>query len=372
MDTKQVRQSLPKRCPGCGVMLQTEDPNALGYIPPEALSREEVRCQRCFRIKHYQDIMEVEIEPEQYRQIVEQIARQKALVVQVVDLFDVSGSWIPGLARTIGRQPLLLVGNKLDLLPRDVNLKRLEQWLMRQARLEGIFPDDVHLVSSKNGQGFEELTEKLKRMRGDLDVLVLGATNVGKSTFINRLFGGGSFSGEITTSPYPGTTLDTIRLKMDDGGEIVDTPGLVNRRRLIHYLTPDELKRVVPRSRMRPKVYQLKPRQTLFFGGLARMDFLQGTPSSFVCYLSRELEPHRTKLERADDLYRQHLGGLLSPPSQETLERLPPPKRYTYTLRGKEDIAISGLGWVCVVGEVAEVRVQVPEGIEVHPREPML
>ena len=39
-------------CIGCGVHVQTEHPEELGYAPKSALEKEATICQRCFRLKH--------------------------------------------------------------------------------------------------------------------------------------------------------------------------------------------------------------------------------------------------------------------------------------------------------------------------------
>ena len=44
-------------CIGCGAQIQTENPSKLGYTPKSALEKgianNEVYCQRCFRLRHY-------------------------------------------------------------------------------------------------------------------------------------------------------------------------------------------------------------------------------------------------------------------------------------------------------------------------------
>ena len=67
----------------------------------------------------------------------------------------------------------------------------------------------------------------------------------------------------------------------------------------------------MPEKPLKPAVYQLNSGQTLFFGGMARFDFVEGDRQSFTCFISTALNIHRTKLERADDLYREHLGNCL-------------------------------------------------------------
>ena len=44
---------MSKKCKGCGVLLQQDDKNAIGYTPK--ISGDY--CQRCFRITHYDDVV---------------------------------------------------------------------------------------------------------------------------------------------------------------------------------------------------------------------------------------------------------------------------------------------------------------------------
>ena len=45
---------IEKKCIGCGVELQHEDKNGIGYVPEEKfISEENLLCQRCFKIKNY-------------------------------------------------------------------------------------------------------------------------------------------------------------------------------------------------------------------------------------------------------------------------------------------------------------------------------
>ena len=95
---------------------------------------------------------------------------------------------------------------------------------------------------------------------------------------------------------------------------MIDTPGIINHHQMAHYVDKRDLKVIMPKKEIKPKVYQLNEGQTLFFGGLARLDYVSGGRRSFTCYFSNELNIHRTKLENADELYKNHAGELLTPP----------------------------------------------------------
>ncbi|SEN03278.1 ribosome biogenesis GTPase YqeH [Lihuaxuella thermophila] len=361
-------------CHGCGVLIQTEDPGKLGYVPESALTREEVLCQRCFRIRHYGDIGTVAQDPDLYLKKLSEIADTNSLVVQIVDLFDFAGSWIPGIHRHIGNNPLLLLANKIDLFPRSVKWGRLREWLMEAAQGLGVTPVDVVLCSAAKGINMDKAVQAIEKHRQGRDVYIVGTTNAGKSTFINRLLRdlGGEEKDVITTSPYPGTTLDAIRIPLDDGKAIVDTPGIVRKDRISEWMSPNDLKVIVPSSTIHPKVYQLNDRQTLFLGGLARLDFVSGPRQPFVCYVSNRLYVHRTKLDHAQVFQEKHHGELLVPPDKP--ETLPPWTKHVIHLSGKEkeDVVITGLGWISCGKEKALLHVWAPEGIRVVTRPAMI
>lgn len=362
-----------KRCIGCGAVIQSADPQKPGYLPENARLREDAICQRCFRIKHYGDVQAVPLQDEDYLRILHEIGDRKGLVVKVVDIFDFEGSWLPGLTRFVGNR-VLVVANKSDLLPKSVNRDRLIRWLKKKATENGLDPLDCVLVSSERGWNMDEAIRLMEKHRKGGDIFVVGCTNVGKSTFINRILHELKGSGrEITTSFVPGTTLDLIEIPFGDGGSIFDTPGIINHHQMAHFVSKKDLKKLMPKKEIRPRIYQVNERQTLFFGGLARLDYLRGGRRSLVCYLSNDIPVHRTKLENADHLYRRHLGRLLSPPDEESAKSFPPFVCHEFSVRGpKTDVVFSGLGWVTVVGEKGAIRAYAPEGVGVSIREPLI
>lgn len=196
------------RCAGCGVPVQSEDENRPGYVPKSALQREDLICKRCFRIKHYNEVAPTTLDDDDFLRILHGIGDTNALVVMLVDIFDFNGSWLKGVQRFVGNNPVLLVGNKMDLLPRDINWSRVKHWLRTESRQLGLKPADVVLCSAGLGKGIADLLEAVNAHRDGQDVYIVGATNVGKSTLINRLLRDhGESDLELTTSRYPGTTL---------------------------------------------------------------------------------------------------------------------------------------------------------------------
>jgi len=360
-------------CIGCGVQIQTEDKEKVGYTPASSLNKSEddvVHCQRCFRLKNYNEIIDTELTSDDFLKILQGIADQDALVVNIIDVFDVTGTIVKGLMRHIGGNDLIVAANKIDLLPRSVNPAKIKHWLNKEVRDMGMTPIDIEVISSEKGHGIDCLMEMVNKHRRGRDVYVVGCTNTGKSTFINRLIRqyAGVDQTLITTSHFPGTTLDIIEIPLDGKSSIFDTPGIINAHQLVHYIEKSDFKAITPKKEIKPGVYQLNAEQTLFIGGLARMDFVRGDRTGFVTHFSSSLKIHRTKLEKAQGLWENHAGDLLVPVIKEG-DVLRPFKRHVFNIKEeKVDVVISGLGFVTVPGKKQEIHVHAPEGVGVFIR----
>ncbi|WP_163537826.1 ribosome biogenesis GTPase YqeH [Gracilibacillus sp. YIM 98692] len=361
-------------CEGCGALLQSTDESKAGFIPKSAIENENRICKRCFRLKHYNEVQDVEYTDDDYLRMIQTISETDSLVVKIVDIFDFDGSFLSSLQRLTGNNPILLIGNKADLLPNSTKKNKLIHWMKKTASDYGLKVQDAFLVSASKGYGFKEVERAINDMREGKDVYVVGCTNVGKSTFINQLIHRTSgVNDAITTSYFPGTTLGFIQIPLDEKTYLYDTPGVVNRTQLVHYVTDKDLKMITPKKEIKPKIFQLEDGQTLFFGGFARFDFEKGMKQSFVCYFSNQLMIHRTKLEQADQFYEKHVGELLQPPSKKTLDILPSLEQQTVKIgHEKTDVVIPGLGWITIPDGGITITVHVPKGVRMTLRNALI
>lgn len=123
------------------------------------------------------------------------------------------------------KRPVFLVGNKVDLLPRDSNgylehvKSCLKQEFIKHGGFDALNIKNTSLISAKTGYGIEELITQLHKIwqyKGD--VYLLGCTNVGKSTLFNILLNSDYCRPEAselvrkaTTCAWPGTTLQMLK-----------------------------------------------------------------------------------------------------------------------------------------------------------------
>ncbi|KAK4818232.1 hypothetical protein QYF61_008722 [Mycteria americana] len=232
-------------CSGCGAELQCRDGAAPGFVPAEkyrslsegpagAAGLRGAVCQRCWLLAHHGQALRLRLPPEQHRQVVSAALRRPPrhgrgpLLLYVLDVLELPDPVLPQLPGLLGPDVpaagLLVVGNKVDLLPADSpgHLGRLRQRVAAacaQAGLRGAPLVDVRLVSAKTGFGMEGLVSRLQRSwRCAGDVYLLGATNSGKSTLFNTLLRSDYCKSRApdavdraTVSPWPGTTLNLLK-----------------------------------------------------------------------------------------------------------------------------------------------------------------
>lgn len=359
------------RCYGCGAVIQSDDERKIGYAPKNTLSKDKILCRRCFKLKNYHELQEAHLTDDDFLNILNQIGEENCLVVYLIDLFDFNGSIIQGISRHINYNDMIVVGNKRDILPKSIKDHKITMWLNRQLKKEGIKPLNVLLTSSKKNYHLDELITMIEQYRKGRSVYVVGVTNVGKSSLINALLK--AYTNEdsfITTSEFPGTTLNLIEIPLDKNSSIFDTPGIINRHQIAHIINKKDLKEILPQNELKPVNFQLNNQQSLYFGGLARLDFIKGHKTSLTCYFNKKLKIHRTKLEKADDLYNRHMT---LKPEIKALNKINDFKSYQFTLPNyKVDIVISGLGFITIKDEKAIIEMKVPDGVGVFIRDALV
>lgn len=348
-----------KTCKGCGAVLQTEDPKAIGYSP----KADAEYCKRCFRLIHYDDLtvsMRTGIDPDS---VMDRIAAMDCLVLWVVDLADFEGSMIPGLNRKLAGKDIILAAAKRDILPDTLSHDKIARFVFSRLKDQGISIRTLILTSKVERTGVEDIKDAVNMFAKGRPVVVMGRANAGKSTLLNSLAG----EAMLTMSRYPGTTIEFNQIDVE-GQIYIDTPGIEISGSLLMESNEDDLKTIIPQRTMKPQIYQLKGDQSFAVGGLARLDLAGCDHASCVWYLSDSLKIHRSKVSGADELWHKHYGGMLKPVAKNAKMV----KYSQHKTMDKVDVVIDGLGWACVSGQISTITVMVPENVNVTFRKAMI
>ncbi len=352
---------------GCGGILQNEDPEKPFYTPKAIDENAGLYCQRCYKMRHYGEVIGTSLDREDYLDMLGAID-DNALIVLLVDLFDVDGSLVPAYKSLDKGDNLLILANKSDILPRQVNPAKIKHRLNALLHEEGYRPIGLELISALSKRGVERALKAIDTHAKGRDVYLVGATNVGKSTLVNGMID--AEASPITTFYAPGTTQSFIEIPFEDK-RLFDTPGLFNRNHYYNLLDADSLKAVQPRKPIRPRSYKLEPNHTLFLGALARIDFLSGLPTSFIIHAGEGLTIHRTKMLKADELYAEKAAETLTPPFDSSHVHDMQAHQFPVKREEKCDIVFPGLAFVSLKGS-GVLRVYTPKGVTPYQREALL
>ena len=289
-----------KRCYGCGAILQSTDPKKVGYIREDKMKEEEGLCERCYKLRHY-NVAATPHFSEDYEKILAKARETLSLVVYVLDLFNFDSSLIDEIDKYLGDNVLVIL-NKRDVLPKSLSDENIKKSALLQLKQNHIKVKDIVITSSSSNYNLDELFNKINSLRNGKDVYFIGASQVGKSSIINAILRNykNMTTKCITTSSFPGTTLDLIDIPLDENSSVFDTPGIFNSKSLLNRVERNIFRYIVPRDEVKPKIYQSGDKQSYIFGALARLDFISGKKTNFAFYFSNEVIITRTKLDKAD------------------------------------------------------------------------
>lgn len=313
----------PKKCLGCGVTLQDQNILQEGYIT----SLENNICQRCFRMKNYGEYQVVTKSNEEYIDILRNVGKTKDLVLYITDLLNLEEDFTE--IRNLLPNKMILVLNKKDVLPKSVKEKKLIEYLDNL----NVKVEEVIVISCSKNYNIDYLMKKIKLHQTSKNVYVVGHTNAGKSSLINKLIKNYSETNqELTMSPLPSTTLNMVNIEINEYLNLIDTPGLVDSGSILNHVDEKLTKKISPKKEIKPRTYQLRKNQSIIIEDLIRIDYIEGDKNSFTVFVSNDLKVKR----------------LLNLMNNEELKDL---NKTTYNVKYDEDLVISGLGFIKIVNK---------------------
>lgn len=332
-----------KMCTGCGVILQDQNVLQPGYTT----SLENDICQRCFRMKNYGEYQMIAKSNEEYLDILKSVGQTKDLVLYITDLLNLEKN-IEQI-RNIIPNKMILVLNKKDVLPKSVKEEKLIQYLEEK----DIHFEEVIVISANKNYNIDYLLKRIKFYQTSKRVYVVGHTNAGKSSLINKLIQNYSDNvQELTMSPLPSTTLNTITIEINDYLTLIDTPGLVDTGSILNHVSPEMIKKLSPRKEIKPKTFQLRVNQAIIIEDLIRIDYVEGEKNSFTLFVSNDLKVKR----------------LLNSSNKDTLKNL---NKTTYQVKYDEDLVVAGLGFIKIVNK-GVIDVYIDKDIETFMRKSLI
>ena len=159
------------------------------------------------------------------RELIQENLKMVDLVIEVIDSRIPRSSRNPIIDELIQNKKRIIVLNKSDLSDDSANYAWADHF-----RAQGNL---VVKMNANRGDGVKELYKMLERLQEEknrdkalkkpLRMMIVGVPNVGKSSLINRMTGRKS----AKTGDRPGVTKGKQWLSVDNGMQLLDTPGIL-------------------------------------------------------------------------------------------------------------------------------------------------
>ena len=170
------------------------------------------------------------------RELIAENLKMVDAVIEVIDARIPVSSRNPIIDELVSAKPRVIALNKSDLADEEAN--RIWADYFAKASADGTKASaKVVKLNSMSGEGIKQLLKLLESMEREKNVakqsagqgvkqyrlMIVGVPNVGKSSLINRLTGHKS----AKTGDKPGVTKGKQWLRLDNGMQLLDTPGIL-------------------------------------------------------------------------------------------------------------------------------------------------
>ena len=254
-------------CPGCGSTLQYTDSNKVGYTP----KKDAKLCERCFKLKNYNEKKVINLEYNN-EDIINLLNSSAKTIFFITDFLNLSKKVID-IYKKISVHNKYLVINKIDYIPISINKDKYISFIKSNYDIN----DEVILVSAERNFNIRVINNILDNCK---DAYVCGFTNSGKSTIIKKIGELNNKEIPVLTSLMPNTTLDVIKIKLDNNKYIYDTPGFINN---------DDFDEVLyPKKFLKPVTLQIKENDTISINN--KIFIKTDKENSFTFYMSNDVD----------------------------------------------------------------------------------
>ena len=364
------------RCYHCGAVLQSRKKAEPGFIEKALLDEEGsenrvLYCHNCYqKMKAINTGMLETDTDDEILTILDDAIATDAVIVWVVDLFSFNGTLNPDVVKKVKKLKVIAVGTKFDLFPRKVSLEDMKSFINDRFEEAGIKLVATLVVASTEKLPVDELLHKLSDIRKGHDVYMIGTTNSGKTSLINKMLK--SYTNKtkrtITSEEYPHTSVKVLDIPLTNSSSFYELPGFSLNTSVLGKVEKDVLKIIVPKKEIKVQREILDEGDALVVGSLAGFALIKGKPTSFYFYGSELCEVRKMKHRKIDAFFQENVVRRSYRPVSERYSFFTDYDVFEYQMEAdnkEHDIAITGLGWVRFTGRGQVVRIISPRGVAI-------
>lgn len=365
-----------RRCYGCGAVLQSDDPEQIGYIDEETFVRTEISaplfCEKCWKGTRYNTIPGQAKASEDFLSMLKDAQASDAMIVYVVNLFSFEASFVSAIADLLRGLNIIVLANKRDLLPSKADDRKLKEYVAQRFRRASISVNvgQVELVSLRSALDVSPIVEKINKARKGHDVYVIGAAGAGKTIFVNAFLRGyaNPSNRAVSIAKYPKTSLSVMTIPLDSSSSLFDTPGIAMENSLLCKVDPLTCHKMIPQEEVKGRPCSLGEGETLVFGdNLVRIELLKGERTPLKVYCSSEIAFFKKRGNKIEETFYKIIDQF---GSKQPISKRNPSDFDAFEISigetGFRDIGVEGLGWISFAGKHQSFRIYVPKGVALY------
>lgn len=364
-----------RRCYHCGIILQSENPKAVGYIDPETIQKTTTAnpdailyCNSCYeKIRELNGSKLTEEVDKDILKILDDAVASDSVIIYVIDLFSFNGTFKEKIIKKIKNLDIYVVATKRDLFPSNVDNNLFIEYINERFAEVKITPKSVTIVENDNEETYKSLVDRISVSRKGHDVYMIGSLTSGKTTLINRCLKHykNKSRREIKTIIYPGTNSKVLEIPFDNSSFLYELPGLRNDTSVSGMLEKDVSKIIVPKKGIQTPTFNVSTGEAILVGNLASFTLVNGKATKIKLYVADEVEFKKVSYSKLRETMLLNKQKRFLRPVSDNLQTFREYDVFEYAMENdglSHDIAIEGLCWISFVAKGQTIRIMLPKG----------
>lgn len=364
------------RCFNCGAILQSKSKNKRGFISPKVFNNERademvLYCNSCYEkiTMLNKDMLEKDAD-ENILRILDDAVASDALILWTVDLFMFNGFINPEIVKKVKKNKIIVIGTKRDLFSSSIKDSSFVQFIKERFNEAGIKPEKIMIFGNEDKADFKEIIPNLQKVREGKDVYLIGSSQSGKTSFINKLLRNYQNTSKrvIKSTFYPGTESKVLEIPLSNSSSLYEVPSFSLVNTVPGKVEKEIAKMIIPKKSIKHTTKVLAPGQCVSIGSLAIFELISGKNTSFHLYTSEMCETHSFSESHSEEFITTNTYKRLVRPFSERFTTFQDFDVFEYAMENDgetHDIAIAGLGWASFHARGQVIRVVLPKGVAI-------
>ena len=359
------------RCQGCGAILQSDSKKLPGFISKSIIENGVPKipyCNACYEkmLALNSSSLNNSIDKDAIKILKDAVATD-ALIIWVIDLFSFNGTLNQDVVKKVKKLNVISLATKKDLLQPVAEDESLSRFIDERFSEYGINPIYIQLVGKDDSIDTKGIMKKINELRKGHDVYIIGNSNSGKSTFVNRVLQNFENKSKwpIKTEKYRDTNADVLEIPLSNSSFLYELPDFSNENSVYDRVEKEVQKIIFPKDGVEMRRYIVGEGTSIVVGGLAVLTILRSHRTSYRVFCSKKVETKNVSNKNVEAYFNRNLKRPTLSPVSKRFSSFDDFDMFEYDLDNdglRHDIAIEGLCWFSCRGKGQTLRITLPKG----------